>query len=650
MKKDVLLKTNVFICAVIIMGFVLTSFISYYSNNGIFQQDIEHISFLTSEGIYHQIDSIFTKPINISLTMAGDSLLKTFLMEEAKRGDDEAYIETMRCYLLSYQEQYHYDSVFLVSTGTNRYYHFDKGIDRVLTEDNPENIWYYDFLEDPKEYSLNIDNDEVQSADNMINIFINCKIYSPTGEVIGVVGVGFGVDTLQEMFKNYEETFQLRAYLVDGNGSIEISTSKTGYDQEELFEDCAYAEYKEEILSDKKNTQAFWYASGHEKGYLVTKYIPNMKWHLIIENDTSVLETSLNRQFVVEIAVILFVIGAVLFVITRIIRKYNEQIVKLTVEAEKVHRTVFQTETEKMYEDIYEIDITHNRAASEATQSYFESLGVSGKTPFEKALHSIARQQIKEEYREGYIHTFSPDHVMQAYEEGKESLCYEFMMTNDNGATYYWTRITARIFFWEEDRSVRMLTYRQNIDEEKQRESRMAEKMQQDSLSGLYNKAATQELICKLLATDGKMSYAFFILDMDHFKTVNDTCGHAMGDLVITDFASKLQQQFRETDIVGRIGGDEFVVFIPVVSREWVEQKAEELTQALRYRFTAGGKGCDISASIGIALTPEAGIDFETLYQNADSALYQTKKKERRGYTVYSASGSVSGKINQNQP
>lgn len=650
MKKDVLLKTNVFICVVIIMGFVLTSFISYYSNNGIFRQDIEHISSLTSEGIYHQIDSIFTKPINISLTMAGDSLLKTFLMEEEKRGDDEAYIETMRSYLLSYQKQYHYDSVFLVSTGTNRYYHFDKGIDRVLTEDNPENFWYFDFLKDTKEYSLNIDNDEAQSADNMINIFINCKIFSPKGEVIGVVGVGFGVDTLQEMFRDYEESFQLRAYLVDGTGSIEISTSKTGYDKEELFEDCAYAEYKESILSDQKNTQAFWYASGHEKGYLVTKYIPNMKWYLIIENDTSVLEASLNRQFVVEIAIILFVIGAVLFVITKIIRKYNKQIVRLTVETEKVHRTVFQTETEKLYEDIYEIDITHNRAASEATQSYFESLGVSGRIPFEKALHIIAGKQIKEEYREGYIHTFSPDHVMQAYEAGEESLRYEFMMTNDNGATYYWTRITARIFFWEEDRSVRMLTYRQNIDEEKQRESRMAEKMQRDSLSGLYNKAATQELICKQLAADEKTSYAFFILDVDHFKTVNDTCGHAVGDLVITDFANKLLQQFRETDIVGRIGGDEFVVFIPVVSKAWVEQKAEELTRALRYRFAAGGKGCDISASIGIALTPEAGTDFETLYQNADSALYQTKKKGRRGYTVYSASESAPGKINQNQP
>lgn len=65
----------------------------------------------------------------------------------------------------------------------------------------------------------------------------------------------------------------------------------------------------------------------------------------------------------------------------------------------------------------------------------------------------------------------------------------------------------------------------------------MTEKMQRDSLSGLYNKAAAQELIRSALSENSQKSYTFFILDIDNFKTVNDTCGHAVGDLVITDFA-----------------------------------------------------------------------------------------------------------------
>lgn len=635
MKQNILLRTNIFICTVIILGFLLTSLVSYNANNGIYKNDIEHITTLTSEGIYHQIDSIFTKPINISQTMANDSLLKTFLMEEKTRENDEDFIQTMREYLMAYKEKYNYDSVFLVSTQTNRYYHFEQGVDRILTTGNPENEWYYSFLQDGKEYEINIDNDEVQSANNKINIFINCKIFSPDGEIMGVVGVGFAVDTIQEMLHNYERNFQIRANLVDENGMIEISTKNTGYVKKDFFEDCSFVAQKQAILSNVKSTESFWYSTEDRKGYLTSRYIPNMGWHLIIDSDTTVFEARLNRQFFVGVAIVILVTGIVLFVITSIIRKYNAQIVKLTVAKEKAHRTAFQEETEKLYENIHEIDITHNRAANEATESYFEGLGTSKKLPFDKALHEIAQQQIKVEYRDGYINTFSPNNVLQLYQEGTESLSYEMMITNDGGYTYYWIRITARIFFWEEDKSVRMLVYRQNIDCEKRREIVMAEKMQRDSLSGLYNKAATQELIRRLLAEHPERMYAFFILDIDDFKLVNDTFGHAMGDQVIADFAGKIKRQFRESDIVGRIGGDEFVVFVPIPSKEWLEKKVEALSQSLRYEFSQGEKRSSITSSIGVAISPEDGENFETLYQNADGALYQAKEGGKNRYTFY---------------
>lgn len=637
MKQNILLRTNIFICTVIILGFLLTSLVSYHANNGIFRKDVEHITTLTSEGIYHQIDSIFTKPINISQTMANDNLLKTFLMEERTRENDEDFIQTMREYLMAYKEKYDYDSVFLVSTQTNRYYHFEQGVDRILTTGNPENEWYYSFLQDGKEYEINIDNDEVQSANNEINIFINCKIFSTDGEIMGVVGVGFAVDTIQEMLYNYEKNFQIRANLVDENGMIEISTKNTGYVKKDFFEDCSFVAQKQAILSNVKSTESFWYSTGDRKGYFTSRYIPNMGWHLIIDSDTTAFEARLNRQFFVGVAIVILVTGIVLFVITSIIRKYNAQIVKLTVAKEKAHRTAFQEETEKLYENIHEIDITHNRAANEATESYFEGLGTSKKLPFDKALHEIAQQQIKVEFRDGYINTFSPNNVLQLYQEGTESLSYEMMISNDGGYTYYWIRITARIFFWEEDKSVRMLVYRQNIDSEKRREIVMAEKMQRDSLSGLYNKAATQELIRRLLAEHPERMYAFFILDIDDFKLVNDTFGHAMGDQVIADFAGKIKRQFRESDIVGRIGGDEFVVFVPIPSKEWLEKKVEALSQSLRYEFSQGEKRSSITSSIGVAISPEDGENFETLYQNADGALYQAKEGGKNRYTFYEA-------------
>ena len=93
MKKNVLVRTNFLVCIVIVIGFVVTSVISYQSNQGIFRKDMESVSRLTSEDIYHQIDSIFTKPINISLTMANDSLLKDFLEGEEQHIGDQEFID-----------------------------------------------------------------------------------------------------------------------------------------------------------------------------------------------------------------------------------------------------------------------------------------------------------------------------------------------------------------------------------------------------------------------------------------------------------------------------------------------------------------------------------------------------------------------------
>lgn len=636
MKKKVLVRTNILICIIIVMGFLLTSYISYRSNNGIFRQDIEDVSLLTAEGIYHEIDSIFTKPINISLTMANDSLLKNFLEEEKVKGDEADFVQTMKDYLYAYKVKYNYDSVFLVSTQTNRYYHYETGVDRVLVSDSPENIWYYDFLKSPKEYALNVDNDEVKSADNRINIFINCKIKSEEGDVMGVVGVGFSIDTMQEMFREYEEAFHLRAYLVDEKGMIELSTTKSGYEKTDLFSLYNYGEYRQRVLEEREKMQAFWYDSPDGRGFLVTRYVPNLEWYLLVENNTSNLEEELNRQLFMNILVIFFVISMVLVIVTWIIHHYNEHIVRLATQQEEAHRAVFKEETEKLYENIYELDITHNRAASESTVAYFETLGVPRKVPYDKALQIIAEKQIKEEYREGYLNTFLPANVLKAYEEGIEGLSYDFMTTTDGGYTYYWMRITTRIFYWKEDQSVRMLIYRQNIDHEKRKEIEMAEKMQKDALSGLYNKAVTQERIEALLARNPEKVFAFFMLDIDNFKQVNDTCGHAFGDLVIADFAARLKRQFREDDIVGRIGGDEFVVFVPVLSKVWVKEKAESIAEALQYSFFESSKSCRITASIGVAIMPDGGRNFETLYKNADAALYRTKKNGKKGYTIFS--------------
>ncbi|MCH1983527.1 sensor domain-containing diguanylate cyclase [Ruminococcus sp. OA3] len=630
MKKNVLLRTNLLVCVIIIIGFFITAVISYQTNWDVYEKDIEQVSNLTMESISHQIDSNFTKPVNISLTMANDSLLKNFLNDENEHLEDQDFIHTMREYLETYRVKYDYDSVFLVSTQTQRYYHFN-GLDRTLTPDNPENDWYYTFLETKDDYSLNIDNDE--AAQNEITVFINAKIYDQAGETMGIVGVGFRVDTLQQLLLEYENEFEVRAYLVDPKGTIEISTDRTGYEDSDLFTALRYSKLEENILGNTEDRQEFWYGSQNIKGYLVSQFIPNLGWFLLVDHDTSALSRQLMIQLIRAVVVIFAVIVSVLLTITGIIRKYNRQVIKLTVAREQEHQAAFMKATEQMYENIYELDITHNRAASEATEQYFESLGAPRGTPYDEALKIIAQKQIKEEYRLGYITTFSSGHVLEAYQRGTENLCYDFMISTD-GEEYYWMRINAHIFTWQEDNSVRMLTYRQNIDAEKRREHVMFDKMQRDSLTWLYNKAATQEHIRSLLEESCEQ-FAFFILDVDEFKLVNDRFGHAAGDKVLIDFAQTVKSQFGDGDVVGRIGGDEFVAFSQIRDHEAAEKKAGALTEVLRREVDTDSGICRITSSIGVAVTSDGGSDFETLYRNADMALYQAKNRGKNGFVIY---------------
>ena len=637
MKKNILIRTNLLVCLIIVIGFLITAFLSYQMNYTVSLDNIEQVSSLTSEGIYYQLTTLFTKPVNISLTMANDSLLRTTLLQEQENLDSSEYIETLREYLNSYRIKYNYDSVFLVSSATHRYYNF-KGLDRTLEPENPENDWYYDSLSLSQEYWINVDNDEVAGANNKITVFINCSIQEDDGTLLGTVGVGLQIDSLQALIQEYENQYNVEAYLVDQNGMIEIASHYTGYEQVNFFSLFDYPQdIRQSLLIWNKGEAAdsFWTAQdGRRSGedYLITRYIPELDWHLVVRQDTGKFLAELKEEMLRSALIILMIIIFILIVITRVIRSFNRQIVALTQSMEQEKRSIFKKATEELFDDIYELDITRNRPANEATVQYFMSLGAEANTPYDEALKIVAEKQIKEEYRQGYIDTFKPENVIKAYEAGQDTLKYEFLMST--GGDYFWMRITARIIAQKSDGSLHMLTYRQNIDAEKRQENRLQELAQLDEMTGLLTKTATRRHIEHLLKEKPDQLYAFFILDIDTFKQANDLYGHAFGDSVIEKFAAVLRAQFREQDIIGRIGGDEFAVFIPAPDIAWVKNRAQRLLKALHYTHMALGNSWDVSASIGVALTAREAQDFESLYQKADSALYMSKKNGRNNYTL----------------
>ena len=627
MKNQQLIKTNLLVSVVLILGFALTSIFSYHANYQSSLTSMEQISDLALDGIYYQLNSVFRRPVNISQTMAHDSLLVEHLINEPENLESQTYIQTLQTYLNTYREEYGFDAVFLVSSATGRYYNFN-GLDRVLLAGNPENDWYFTLMETGQDLSMNVDNDEVAGSENAITVFVNCKIHDSSGNVVGVVGVGVRVDFIREFLRSYEEKYHVGAYLLNEEGTIELSTTYTGYGSTNWFQIFGQEKIRQQVLNWKKDTETLeiWTspADGQGQDYVVTRYIPDLSWHLVVEQNTGEAIQEINTRLVQSIVAIAVIIFVVLRIITMMIRRFNQQITQLVEERE----SMFKMATEQLYDNIYELNITKNCTANQRTEKYFEELGAKD-LPYDQGLRVIAEKQIKEAFREGYVSTFLPEHVMQVYQEGGSHLRYDFMITQD-GASYRWMRIDAYIFLSDEDNCIHMFTYRKYIDEEKKKELLAYV----DEMTGFLTKTATERRITTLLAEQPDQPFGFFLFDIDNFKQVNDRFGHAFGDTCIKEFTSILRAHFREGDVLGRIGGDEFVAFVPIPEASWVKEKAEEVTNALHVDCTREEKTWGMSASIGVSVAPKDGADFAALYKQADTALYRTKQRGKRGYTI----------------
>lgn len=178
----------------------------------------------------------------------------------------------------------------------------------------------------------------------------------------------------------------------------------------------------------------------------------------------------------------------------------------------------------------------------------------------------------------------------------------------------------------------------QNIDEQASQVEELEKEAKTDGLTGLYNRAAIQNSMKRLFETE-EVCGALFMIDMDFFKSVNDTLGHPVGDEVLKDTADILRSVFRGRDIIARLGGDEFCVFAPdFTDEELVKGRAEELNIRGRRRNYSedGSKYVDTSFSIGVAVC-EKDWDgsYEELYGRADLALYEAKEAGRNTNRLY---------------
>jgi len=160
---------------------------------------------------------------------------------------------------------------------------------------------------------------------------------------------------------------------------------------------------------------------------------------------------------------------------------------------------------------------------------------------------------------------------------------------------------------------------------------------QTDSLTKLLNKVASQEKIGEMIKNS--VAGALLMIDLDNFKPVNDIYGHAAGDKILIKLAELIKSTIRENDLAGRMGGDEFIVFLENVSSEMtLKAKTTFLNEEIvKYAKEIFGETMNIplGVSVGAAFVPNAGRDFQTLYKKADKALYEVKQRGKHGISIF---------------
>lgn len=231
-----------------------------------------------------------------------------------------------------------------------------------------------------------------------------------------------------------------------------------------------------------------------------------------------------------------------------------------------------------------------------------------------------------EEYQRAVSEYFSHPDDRSAIDEAFRSILsgipstYEARMRAGD-STFIWCKLdTAPIV--ENGEVVKMIGVITENSTVREMTNSLKKQVQLDAFTGLYNKKYAELAIVRILAEAPSGRHALLVLDIDGFKAINDTYGHAMGDAVIQDVAGCLKACFRPGDVVSRFGGDEFMVLVrDVPDRKWLMDKLDSLTMC-------GHPACAYTNSMGVAFFPRDAETFGSLFAKADQALYISKARK----------------------
>lgn len=278
----------------------------------------------------------------------------------------------------------------------------------------------------------------------------------------------------------------------------------------------------------------------------------------------------------------------------------------------------------------YEYDISKDRLeAMESTVT--NEMENDQRHSFTFVAQYSAKHFVYKDDCKAYLAFFNREHLIACYYEKNCQLKFEHRRLRKDGSSY-WSSAEIQLIKDPYTETIKAFVTIYDIDEDKRRELQMKNQLESDPLTGLYNRRSISAKVTKVLTERCHYQHALIMLDLDHFKELNDKMGHLKGDEVLCEVAHILKKCLRKEDLCARIGGDEYIIFLKDIQDEQaLSKKMTQLKEALCLSI----EGMTFSASIGAAIFPQHGKSFEELYENADKAMYDAKHGGRNLAHIY---------------
>ncbi|MFZ6875227.1 sensor domain-containing diguanylate cyclase [Undibacterium sp. Di27W] len=306
---------------ILIAGFVSTTVASFVVSRDAIQQGISEQTLpITGDNVYSEIQKDILRPVFVSSQMAHDTFLRDWIINGEE--DKDQIVK----YLKEIKQKNRAISSFLVSDQSHNYYHAD-GVLKTISDTEPRDQWFFRVRSLKSDYETNVDAD-MANRDTM-TIFINYRILDYSGKFIGVTGIGMTLDTMKTLIDNYQTRFHRNIFFVDQKGNIALAGNNMKKIRSNLNEMPGLASLSQQILANRKSeSQHLEYKADNETILVNARFIPELGWHLLVEQEIGGEIKPLHNIFLINIAISAGITLVILTILLLTVRRYQRRLEK----------------------------------------------------------------------------------------------------------------------------------------------------------------------------------------------------------------------------------------------------------------------------------------------------------------------------------